>query len=376
MKLVNNFNEIFLNDIPLIDTRAPVEFNRGTFPSATNLPLMIDRERSAVGACYKEQGSDAAVGLGHQLVSGAIKEERVNAWIDFVDQHQDGALFCFRGGMRSQISQSWLSDRGIEYPRIEGGYKAMRHWLMAQLDRICAQCEFIVISGKTGSAKTRLINKGNAGGPFAGSVDLEGLANHRGSAFGRRASAQPTQINFEHALAIALLKIERDYAGPIIIEDESRLIGRCALPAALKDRLAQSPLVVIDASLQSRVTHTVENYILANFNELIGMATTREQAFERFSQSLRDGLDRIQKRLGGMKHKELSGLLKHALDAHAQGDDSLHEEWIRALLVSYYDPMYDHQLANRRQSVIFSGNREEVMGYLKELQNAQWGTGV
>ena len=205
------------------------------------------------------------------------------------------------------------------------------------------------------------------------SVDLEGLANHRGSAFGRRASAQPTQINFEHALAIALLKIERDYAGPIIIEDESRLIGRCALPAALKDRLAQSPLVVIDASLQSRVTHTVENYILANFNELIGMATTREQAFERFSQSLRDGLDRIQKRLGGMKHKELSGLLKHALDAHAQGDDSLHEEWIRALLVSYYDPMYDHQLANRRQSVIFSGNREEVMGYLKELQNAQWG---
>jgi len=369
MKLVNNFNEIFLNDIPLIDTRAPVEFNRGSVPSATNLPLMIDRERSAVGTCYKEQGSDAAVALGHQLVSGAIKEERVNAWIDFVDRHQDGALFCFRGGMRSQISQSWLSDRGIEYPRIEGGYKAMRQWLIAQLDRICAQRSFIVISGKTGSAKTRLINEGNDGRPLAGSVDLEDLANHRGSAFGRRASAQPTQINFEHALAVALLKIERDYSGPIIVEDESRLIGRCALPAALKDRLAQSPLVVIDASLQSRVTHTVENYILANFNELAGMATTREEAFERFSGSLRDGLDRIQKRLGGMKHQKLSVLLECALDAHAQGDDSLHGEWIRELLVSYYDPMYDYQLANRYQSITFSGSQEEVMAYLRDFRD-------
>ncbi len=371
MKLINDFSGIFLNDMPLIDTRAPVEFNRGSFPSATNLPLMIDGERSAVGTCYKERGSDAAVALGHQLVSGTVKEQRVNAWIDFVEGYPEGALFCFRGGMRSQISQSWLADRGIECPRIEGGYKAMRHWLMAQLDRVCGQRDFIVISGKTGSAKTRLINEGNAGKPFAGSVDLEGLANHRGSAFGRRASAQPTQLNFEHALAVALLKIERDYSGPIIIEDESRLIGRCALPSALKDRLARSPRVVIEASLQSRVTHSVENYILANFNELAGMAITREEAFERFSESLRDGLDRIRKRLGGMNHQKLSALLECALDAHAQGDDSLHEKWIRALLVSYYDPMYDYQLASRRQCITFSGSHEEVIGYLKDLHDSK-----
>ena len=284
-----------------------------------------------------------------------LRNKRVKAWIDFVEGYPEGALFCFRGGMRSETSQSWLPDRGIDYPRINGGYKAMRQWLMAQLDRVCAQYDFIVISGKTGSAKTRLINEGNDGKPLAGSVDLEGLANHRGSAFGRRASAQPTQINFEHALAIALLKIERDYPGPIIIEDESRLIGRCALPASLKDRLATSPRVVIDASLQSRVSHSVENYILANFNELAGMAITRDEAFEHFSESLRDGLDRIRKRLGGMKHQELYALLECALDAHAQGDDSLHEEWIRELLVSYYDPMYDYQLASRHQCITFSG---------------------
>jgi len=364
MKLVNNFNEIFLNDILLIDTRAPVEFNRGTFPSATNLPLMIDRERSVVGTCYKEQGSDAAVELGHQLVSGAIKEERVNAWLDFVEQHQDGALFCFRGGMRSQISQSWLSDRGIEYPRIEGGYKAMRHWLMAQLDRICVQREFIVISGKTGSAKTRLINKGNAGGPFAGSVDLEGLANHRGSAFGRRASAQPTQINFEHALAIALLKIERDYAGPIIIEDESRLIGRCALPAALKERLEQSPLVVLDAELGARVTHSFENYILANLSDLNKISENGDAAFSSFSQALREALARIRKRLGGLKYSQLSEQLENALAAHAKGDKTQHRQWIEQLLVSYYDPMYEYQLSQRSDRICFSGNAEQVSRYL------------
>lgn len=364
MKLVNNFNEIFLNDIPLIDTRAPVEFNRGSVPSATNLPLMIDRERSAVGTCYKEQGSDAAVALGHQLVSGAIKEERVNAWIDFVDRHQDGALFCFRGGMRSQISQSWLSDRGIEYPRIEGGYKAMRHWLMAQLDRICAQCEFIVISGKTGSAKTRLINEGNHGKPFDGSLDLEGLANHRGSAFGRRVSAQPTQINFEHQLAVTLLKIERDHPGPIIIEDESRLIGRCALPTALKARLEQSPLVVLDAELDARVTHSFENYILANLSDLNEIAENGDAAFSSFSQALRDALARIRKRLGGLKYSQLSEQLENALAAHAKGDNTRHRQWIEQLLVSYYDPMYEYQLSQRTDRICFSGNAEQVSRYL------------
>ncbi|MEK9928313.1 MAG: tRNA 2-selenouridine(34) synthase MnmH [Halieaceae bacterium] len=368
MKLINDFSYIFLNDIPLIDTRAPVEFNRGSFPNATNLPLMTDSERSAVGTCYKEQGSDAAVALGHQLVSGAIQEQRVNAWIEFVEEHPEGALFCFRGGMRSEISQSWLSDRDIEYPRIEGGYKAMRRWLMAQLDRVCAQRDFIVISGKTGSAKTRLINEGNDGMPLAGSVDLEGLANHRGSAFGRRASAQPTQINFEHALAVALLKIERDYSGPIIIEDESRLIGRCALPAALKDRLERSPLLVIDTELEARVNHSFENYILANFNELRDALQDVDAVFSAFSTSLREALARIRKRLGGLKHTELSHLLEDALRTQAAGDDSLHKRWIRELLIVYYDPMYEYQLSRRVDRIRFKGTAAQVKKYLDEIR--------
>ena len=293
-----------------------------------------------------------------------LRNKRVKAWIDFVEGYPEGALFCFRGGMRSETSQSWLPDRGIDYPRINGGYKAMRQWLMAQLDRVCAQYDFIVISGKTGSAKTRLINEGNDGKPLAGSVDLEGLANHRGSAFGRRASAQPTQINFEHALAIALLKIERDYPGPIIIEDESRLIGRCALPAALKERLEQSPLVVLDAELGARVTHSFENYILANLSDLNKISENGDAAFSSFSQALREALARIRKRLGGLKYAQLSEQLENALAAHAKGDKTQHRQWIEQLLVSYYDPMYEYQLSQRSDRICFSGNAEQVSRYL------------
>ena len=243
----------------------------------------------------------------------------------------------------------------------------MRHWLLAQLERLCDQRNFILISGKTGSAKTRLINQGNGGKPFSGGLDLEGLANHRGSAFGRRASAQPTQINFEHALAVALLKIERIYAGPIIIEDESRLIGRCALPTALKDRLEQSPLVVVEAELEARVSHSFENYILANLEELRAVSEDADSAFSAFSQSLCDALARIQKRLGGLKYNELSHQLEDALTAHTEGDDSLHKRWIRELLTNYYDPMYEYQLSRRTDRIDFKGNAEQVSQYLRNI---------
>jgi len=365
VKAIAEFAELFLTDTPLIDTRAPVEFARGSFPSAINLPLMSDGERSAVGTCYKEQGSEAAVALGHELVSGRTKEQRISAWADFAQSHPAGALFCFRGGMRSQISQSWLSERGIDYSRIEGGYKAMRRWLLQQLERLCMERDFIVISGKTGSAKTRLINEGNHGKPFDGSLDLEGLANHRGSAFGRRVSPQPTQINFEHQLAVTLLKIERDHPGPVIIEDESRLIGRCALPAALKARLEQSPLVVLDAELDARVTHSFENYILANLSDLNEIAENGDAAFSSFSQALRDALARIRKRLGGLKYSQLSEQLENALAAHAKGDNTRHRQWIAQLLVSYYDPMYEYQLSQRSDRICFSGNAEQVSRYLR-----------
>ena len=108
MSEIDDLEALFLHDIPLIDTRAPVEFSKGSLPLASNLPLMIDEEREAVGICYQQKGQAAALRLGHKLVNGELKAERLNQWIHFSQRHPNGALFCFRGGLRSEITQSWL----------------------------------------------------------------------------------------------------------------------------------------------------------------------------------------------------------------------------------------------------------------------------
>ncbi|MEY2909330.1 MAG: hypothetical protein RLZZ602_1853 [Pseudomonadota bacterium] len=361
---LDGFEQLFLNDTPLIDTRAPVEFERGSFPTATNLPLMDDDERAAVGTCYKQQGQDAAIALGHQLVSGSIKEDRISAWQRFAESHPTGALFCFRGGMRSGISQQWLAEAGIHYPRIRGGYKAMRRWLLDELDAICEQREFIVVAGKTGSAKTRLLNESNNGKPLAGSIDLEGYANHRGSAFGRRVGGQPSQISFEIATAIALVKVDRGHQGSIIAEDESKLIGRCSLPPSLQAALRKAPLVVLDTTLEERVEHSFENYILANLAEHQALDVDQDRAFEAFASGLLDSIDRIKKRLGGARHAELREVMELALADHRRGDDRGHRAWIEPLLRDYYDPMYNYQLKDRQDRVLFRGRPEEVISFL------------
>ena len=113
---ITDYRDIFLNDRPMMDTRAPVEFAKGAFPGVINLPLMTDDERQRVGTCYKQQGQQAAIVLGHELVSGRIKAERIEQWARFAQANQQGYLYCFRGGLRSQIVQQWLkTEAGIDY---------------------------------------------------------------------------------------------------------------------------------------------------------------------------------------------------------------------------------------------------------------------
>ena len=210
MDQLDDFPALFRNNTPLIDTRAPVQFDRGSLPTATNLPLMDDLQREAVGRCYKEQGQDAAVQLGHQLVTGDLRAARTQAWAAFAQEHPSGALFCFRGGMRSALVQEWLAERGVDYPRVRGGFKALRRWLIDTGEAVYNRRGFVVVAGKTGCAKTRLINEGQDGQRLPGSIDLEGLANHRGSSFGRRDGGQPSQVSFEIALDLALFAADEE----------------------------------------------------------------------------------------------------------------------------------------------------------------------
>ncbi|MCJ7765819.1 MAG: tRNA 2-selenouridine(34) synthase MnmH, partial [Thiovulaceae bacterium] len=135
LSLSSDFRSIVLNRTPLIDVRAPVEFDNGAFSNTVNLPLMNDEERRLVGICYKKSGNEEAVKLGHKLVSGRIKEERLGAWSDFIASHPDALLYCFRGGERSKISQEWLSGAGTKIIRLKGGYKAFRNYLITELEQ-------------------------------------------------------------------------------------------------------------------------------------------------------------------------------------------------------------------------------------------------
>jgi len=252
----DNYRILLSAGVPLIDLRAPVEFSQGAFPSSVNLPLMSDEERAKVGSCYKNHGQDAAIGLGNKLVSGKIREQRMEQWIHFVQQHPEGYIYCFRGGLRSRTVQQWLSEEGIDYPLIVGGYKAMRRFLIDSLEELSQQLDFIVIGGRTGTRKTELISK------LPNTIDLEGRANHRGSSFGRRVGGQPTVISFENNLAIDLLKLEENCT-EILVEDEGVTIGRCSVPESLRNRIKTAPLYLVEASVDERV----EN-ILNDFSEI------------------------------------------------------------------------------------------------------------
>lgn len=360
-----DFLNLFLNDVPIIDTRAPVEFEKGAFPTSVSLPLMTDDERAQVGTCYKQKGQQAAIELGHQLVSGEIKQRRVEAWVEFARQHPQGFLYCWRGGLRSETVQRWMREAGCEYPRILGGYKAMRRFLIDQQDAICANQPLVLIGGRTGSNKTDLVNA------LPGSVDLEGLAWHRGSSFGRRPQGQPTQLSFENALAVALLKAlhtEQVQAGqPIILEDEGRLIGRCSLPPVFQDAMSASPVVVLEVPLDERVEHSFKTYILDKLTEWQGVKG-EEAGFEAFEQDLTDSLYRVRKRLGGVRYQETRAQMDEALAAHRNGNPDLHWDWILALLVDYYDPMYEYQLSKRGDRIVFRGDREAVREFIQDFR--------
>lgn len=358
----NDFLNLFLSDAPMIDTRAPVEFAKGAFPTSLSLPLMTDSERERVGTCYKQKGQDEAIKLGHQLVNGEIKEQRVKAWVDFANANPNGYLYCWRGGLRSQICQQWMAEAGCEYPRIKGGYKAMRTYLLDHFERQVASQPLLILAGKTGCNKTGLLQQ------VSNSVDLEGLAHHRGSAFGKRPAGQPSQLDFENALAIAMLKFQHSDAGraglSLVLEDESQLIGRCSLPHILRAAMNRSPLVVLESTLEERVEHSFRNYILNKLEEW-QQQPGLEDPFAAFANDLRDSLQRVHKRLGGVRFQEVSAMLEAALDAHRLGDPHQHRIWIEALLNDYYDPMYDYQLSKHSHRICFRGNREEVQARLQ-----------
>jgi tRNA 2-selenouridine synthase len=341
-----------------IDVRAPVEFQRGALPSSKNLPILNDQQRAEVGLCYKSEGPKAATRLGYQLVSGDLKQECVSSWLSQLERDPSALLYCARGGQRSQIAADWIHDAGYQVQRIEGGFKAMRGQLLPLLAPDSK--DIVVLGGSTGVGKTIVVQNDPA------AIDLEGHAHHRGSAFGAFLASQPSQVDFENAVALQFFKRHVSAFGaikgvPTLLEDEGRMIGRINLPPPLQTAMQNAPLIILEAPFESRVSHIFDEYVIEHLAEI--QAAAAQDPFEVLENRLNNSLLAIRKRLGGAKHQMLSEQMRSAITAHREGDSSGHLEWIRALLLDYYDPMYSYQLEKKQYRVVFRGSAEEIMAW-------------
>ncbi len=347
-----NIRQLLANETPIIDVRAPIEFNQGAMPNAINLPLMNNEERAAVGTCYKQHGSQKAVELGHQLVKGEIKAHRVAAWREACERFPSGFICCARGGMRSHIVQKWLAEIGIDYPLIEGGYKALRQATIEMTNEL-VQRPIILIGGCTGNGKTTLVRSLPEG------IDLEGFAHHRGSSFGRTVEAQFAQATFENYLAVDMLK-KSPYHSRWVLEDEGRAIGANGLPESLRIQMATAHLVVVNDPFERRMARLKEEYFDRMTHDFIE-AYGEEKGWQEYSDYLHHGLYAIRRRLGAQRAAELTQLLDNALAAQKiSANTEVHFSWLSPLLKEYYDPMYRYQLSKKQDKIIYTGSYEEV----------------
>ena len=364
LRTTDEFKSIVINKTPLIDVRSPIEFKKGAFINAVNLPIMNDEERHLVGIYYKEKGTDEAVKLGHKLVSGDIKASRINAWKSFIEDNPQSIIYCFRGGSRSTIAQQWIKEfAGIEITKLEGGQKAFRNYLINELHHSAQKAKPITLAGFTGTGKTILLKK------LENSIDLEGIANHRGSSFGRYSTPQPTQINFENNIAYELISHrERGYSH-IILEDEGKNIGVNFIPKPLDEYFNNGDLVVLEAPLEERINLTLQEYVINSQLEYIKISESKEEGLTEWFNYISDSMTKLKRRLGGERFSQIYSYFERAYNHQLKtGSYKLHNDWIHFFLTDYYDPMYKHQLDTTSRKIIFRGNSSDVLEYLKSLK--------
>jgi len=362
LPLVDDFREIVLNQRPLMDLRAPVEFAKGAFPNSVNLPILNDEERHLVGTCYKQQGSEEATKLGHRLIQGEVKAARVGAWLDFLNTNPQAYLYCFRGGQRSSIGQTWLQEAGVVVPKLKGGFKKFRNFLMSESERISQDTKTLILGGRTGVGKTILIHN------LQNMIDLEGLANHRGSSFGRYLTPQPSQIDFESMLAYALINFESRNHRYLVLEHESINIGGVHIPKPVYENFESGERINLVAPLEERTEITHHEYVelaLENYIQLHG-----DLGPQKWAEDIRGSLGRIKRRIGDQRYAHASQLFTDALEAYeSTGSLDLHKRWVEFLLDEYYDPMYDYQIAKSKIPLVFSGNKEEVLAFIQDRES-------
>lgn len=302
--------------LPLVDVRSPGEFEKGHLPGATNIALFSNDERAQVGTVYVQQSREKAVALGYQFVKPKldwfITESRKVAGKSPV------AIHCWRGGMRSHSFAEHLHANGFdEVYVITDGYKAFRNYV---LDFFAQPFQLRILGGYTGSGKTHLLKSIRKIGEQV--IDLEGLAHHKGSAFGAIGeTTQPTVEQFENNLFEQFRQL--DPQKPIWLEDESHNIGKVKIPMPLFQQMREQRVFFIQLPKEQRAKHLVSEYTACNAHELA------------------HGINGIAKRLGGQN-------VKLALEYLAQ--QKFYE--VAFLALQYYDKAYLRGVQNRNQALV------------------------
>ena len=328
-----------------IDLRSEKEFHKGTIPGSVNIPILSNDEFENVGKEYKNKGQEAAINLGLQLVKGDLKNKRIDAWKNHLNNNPGCFIFCYRGGLRSKIAQEWLEKENIIVQRISGGYKNFRSNILDEhVNSKYDINKWMIIGGLTGSGKTALLSQ------FKETIDLEKIANHRGSAFGKNISPQPSQADFENELT---LKYINHSHSNILLEDESRSIGRVTLPGTWYEKMQSSKLVVLKVSTDERVNNILDEYVL----QILKTSNNVQELLNQYLFSL----EKIKKRLGDKLFKEISDLM---IKAFKMDNLDSHKKWISKLLIGYYDPMYNYKLKLRKEYIVHIGDDISCFNYI------------
>jgi tRNA 2-selenouridine synthase len=320
------FLEVITGGYCVIDVRSPKEYAEGSLPGAVNIPIFDNEERALVGTIYRQGGRDVAVDTGFELV-----EERLSKLLlDFAPYRQRKiALFCARGGMRSRSVVNLLSQNGFSAWQLEGGYKQYRQHLLDMLARFCPSC--IVLHGLTGTGKTRILQQ------LDHAIDLEDLAQHQSSLFGGMNREPRSQRWFDAYLHQVICQLGPE---PYFVEGESRQMGNIYLPSGLASAMKSGRLVLITASMETRVARILEDYPVDDDQTVAEV--------ERILKSLK-------RKLGGAITETLCSLLHQGRLA----------ELVETLLTEYYDKRYQNNLL--QYSYQFSLSSEDIPRAAAEL---------
>lgn len=318
----------------ILDVRSEGEYISGHLPGAINLPLLNNEHRHIVGIVYKEQGQQAAVKKGFELVGNSF-HEKLAAAKQFAKEKK-AIIYCWRGGMRSEIMRWVLDLGGVDVRIIEGGYKAVRKHFHTLFQK---KYPIIKLTGPTACGKTDLLHALKAKGEFV--IDLEELANHKGSAFGGLGkSSQPTQEQFENNLGYQLSQIPNDHS--VWMENESRMIGSLRIPDFIYDQIQEAPAIELTRTQALRIQDVIHQYKDFPVTQLLEKTLS------------------IQKRMGPEQNKK-------AILSLVDGD---WENWVK-LLLEYYDKTYQYhdekEGTSQKIAVIDSDDAIHIRSKVEEI---------